>query len=70
MSQIIMRQQQGCLQFDLNLQQQVWKHMGELVYLNYRCEARQVTMSQPMKTCDSWMLLEVCMVILHQILTP
>ena len=42
MSQIIMRQQQGCLQYNSYLQQPFLKGVTEPLYLNYRCEAKQV----------------------------
>ena len=67
MSQVDMRQQQGCLHYDFVLQQPLLKSVREPLYLNYRCEARQVTISPQMETFDSWV---VCLVILHQILTP
>lgn len=43
MCHIVMRQQQGCLLYDFQLQQPVLKGVREPLYLNYRCEARQVT---------------------------
>lgn len=42
MSQIVMRQQQGCLHFNFHLQQPFLKGVTEPLYLNYRCEAKQV----------------------------
>ena len=42
MCQIVMRQQQGCLQYDFHLQQPFLKGVTEPLYLNYRCEAKQV----------------------------
>ncbi len=67
MSQVDMRQQQGCLHYDFVLRQPLLKTVTEPLYLNYRCEARQVTISQQMETCGSWV---VCLVILHQVLIP
>ena len=43
MSQIVMRQQQGCLHYNFRLQQPFLKGVTEPLYLNYRCEAKQVT---------------------------
>jgi len=42
MSQIVMRQQQGCLQYNFHLQQPFLKGVAEPLYLNYCCEAKQV----------------------------
>ena len=42
MSRTIMRQQQGCLHYDTALEQSFMKGLTEPLYLNYRCEARQV----------------------------
>ena len=43
MSQIVMRQQQGCLHYNFHLQQPFLKSVTEPLYLKYRCEAKQVT---------------------------
>ena len=42
MSQIVMRQQQGCIQYNFHLRQTFMKGVTEPLYLNYRCEAKQV----------------------------
>ena len=42
MSQIVMRQQQGCLHYNYHLQQPFLKGVTEPLYLNYRCETKQV----------------------------
>ncbi len=70
MCQIIMRQQQGCLHYDFDLRQPFLKTVREPLYLNYRCEAKQVTVSQQMETFGSWVLREECLVISHQMLLP
>ena len=49
-----MRLQQGSLQYDRSLQQPLLKSVTEPLYLNYRCEAKQVT-AMPVNK-PSWLL--------------
>ena len=42
MSHIVMGQQQGCLQYNFHLQEPFLKGVTDPLYLNYRCEAKQV----------------------------
>ena len=53
-----MHQQQGCLLYDFNLGQPFFKSVREPLYLNYRCEARQVIGLQQIQIPGSWVLLE------------